>query len=157
MFSRPERNCISPAVCLCLMLCLMLSGGCITTRRGPTLVVGNATETLISSAVLITGTGQKYVFKEIVPFSVSAAAARTSPLTNNMKLQWQSATGGSSIAELTMPCDILDFEGWIQFQIDSKGGVRVFTAPVQDADNSVLPWSMPASWEGAPSIPGMNM
>jgi len=135
----------------------LTASGCVSTVRGPTLMVGNATDSIISRAVLITESGQNYSFNNIVPYSVSGGTSRTTPLSSDMRVEWQCIGGISNSSTLNISEDILDFNGWIQFQIDSSGAVKVFTAPMEDSGNSVLPWSMPASWEGAPSIPGMNM
>lgn len=157
MFNSLKKYHIRLRVFASLTLIMLCAAGCLSTVKAPTLVVGNATESLISHVALTTESGQIYSFKDIPPHSVSSGSTRISALTPEIRVEWKFLPDGSNSLDISISEHIQDFNGWIQFQIDSKGAVKVFTAPMDDAEGSVLPWSMPASWEGAPSIPGMNM
>ena len=133
----------------------LLVSGCASIKGGPGVVVGNATENIFSEAVITAGTNV-YSFGEIEAFSVSQSKKRISAFSKIVSVEWASGNGAKGKSSITMGKELLDYPGQIQFQVDSKGVVKVFTAPVKTSGDSVLPWSMPADWEGTPSIPGMN-
>jgi hypothetical protein len=155
MFSA-KNNVFSSAVAAGAVIALnLLVSGCASTKGGPGVVVGNATENIFSEAVITAGTNV-YSFAEIDAFSVSQSKKRISAFSKIVSVEWASGSGVKGKRSITLGKELLDYPGQIQFQVDSKGVVKVFTAPAKASGDSVLPWSLPADWEGTPSIPGMN-
>jgi len=138
------------------LLCFAGVWGCISVPSGPRIVIGNATESHVAEATLASGV-RAYQFSDIGPFSVSASKPRTEAFQESLTLAWMTREGIRKSQTIELGKELLDYSGHMQFEISADGGVRVFTAPSEDGGDSVLPWSMPANWEGAPTIPGMNM
>ena len=145
----------STLLAVVLMALIPLLSGCISSKASAGLVVGNATENVFRSAAIRAGTNL-YTYGAIESFTVSPAKKRASALSEQVTVEWVSGDGAKGQRSVTLTKGLLDYPGRIQFQVDGDGVVKVFTAPAKTSGDSVLPWSMPANWEGAPSIPGMN-
>lgn len=130
--------------------------GCVSTKSGPSVLIGNATEKQLENAVIKSGS-ENYSFDRIAAFNVSAPELRLSELAERVTVEWRCSDGQEGRSSVALGKDLRDYKGQIQFQVDAEGAVKVFTAPVESSSDSALPWSMPANWEGSPTIPGMNM
>ncbi len=156
MFSCRNRGWRVSVALVAATVCNLFIVGCVSTSSGPAVLVGNATEQRLVKAVIRSGE-QSYSFDGIEAFEVSPPEVRLSELANRVTVEWRSEDGQQCSGSVVLGKDLRDYRGQIQFQVDAEGVVKVFTAPAESASESELPWSMPANWEGAPTIPGMNM
>lgn len=156
MFQIPKTAVSISAFLLLAAVAGAVCSGCISRHSGPAVHVGNATDQSLTEVRLISGE-DTYTFSSIGAFNVSAPVARHAALAEKVLLEWISEGGIKGCSEVSLSDVLRNFGGNMQFEVNSGGIVKVFTAPAADRGSSVLPWSMPASWEGSPTIPGMNM
>ncbi len=137
-----------------LALAVGLLAGCASVGSMPSLVIGNATEQKIEGVVVVSG-GDTLDFGTVAPLAVSFPHARLAPLEGTVTIRWVSG-GTQKSRKVKLGDELRNYGGHMQFEVNVNDVVKVFTAPVEKSGDSVLPWSMPANWEGSPSIPGMN-
>jgi hypothetical protein len=151
------KSAVRPGLFLSLAAAVtVLCQGCVSRASGPSLYVGNATEQSLADVRLVSGE-ETYTFASIAAFTVSTPAARREALAEKVLLAWTAEDGVKGCTEVRLSDELRNFGGNMQFEVNGGGIVKVFTAPAAERGSSMLPWSMPASWEGAPTIPGMNM
>lgn len=141
--------------CCISALLFVVSAGCATSRNGSGLILGNATDSAIQVAEVVDGS-KSYAFADIQPYGVSGSVRRKDALSQQLTVRWGSGSSTTAVQLVTVPERLRDYEGLLQLQIDSDGAVKLFAMPLKKKRESVLPWGLPANWEGTPAIPGLD-
>ncbi|MBT3297212.1 MAG: hypothetical protein HN919_12030 [Verrucomicrobia bacterium] len=142
---------------LLVITCAAVAGGCFTARRAPLLIVANASGHVVSHVSVETDGATLYTAPSIDSHSAAhkqrfrPSAARTS------SIRW-TRQGGETVERTVQlePPSPKTFRGKIYIQIETNATAKVFFLEDTNIDKGVLPWTARESWEGSPSIPGLN-
>lgn len=140
-------------VCVLLAVC---SGCAIFCSKKSGIQAGNSSDNPVTKVVIETDAGS-YQIGAVQAHSVSGIRKLTSSVGKESTVKWTDTEGKEhSVRCVSNKIINKDFYGVVQFQIDAENKVRMFVLPHPGSAGSDLPWSTPASWEGAPTLPGFN-
>jgi len=143
---------------LSLVLACHLLAGCVTHHARCVFSVANASDTVLSSVLLRDEAGAAYTFATLKPHSLGPFVHTRADMGGPLTLEATTENGVTVTNTVHLDSPILrTFNGQIVFQIESNTHVRVFVQPAHDnSSNGELPWAIPPSWQGNPSIPGLS-
>ena len=142
--------------CAAIVLSI-LSSGCIHTGVKSRLVVHNEMKTPVKAVHIIPKGLSPYQFGEISAQDRTPVKEFDSEFPAEVSLQWDDGLGKRYQKTFTQPEPLpKGFKGRVLFQIENDGVARMFVTPMTGNPDSDLPWAVPATWQGAPSIPGLS-
>lgn len=143
---------------LLLALVCVLLAGCLSARGRCRVAVANAGDQEIASVVVRDDTGNTYAFTSLAPDAIGQQMRLQSDMSARVMLEITGPDGVSSSKVVRLDRAIPHtFDGRILFQIGSENRVRTFVMPRdRAADQGVMPWAVPPTWQGVPGIPGLT-
>jgi len=145
-------------ITILLVLACHLLAGCVTPHARCVFSVANASDAALSSVLLRDETGTAYAFATIRPHSTGPFVPARANMGGPLHLEVTTENGVTLTNTIHLDSPILrTFNGQVVFQIEDSTHVRVFIQPARDKSrDGDLPWAMPPSWQGVPSIPGLS-
>ncbi len=146
-----------PLTLLVILVCHLLVG-CATHRAGCSVSVANTTGATLSSVLVRDEAGTTYSFTDLKPHSVGPYTPAVTDMVGIVTLEVTAKEGVSFTNAVHMGKPVpRTFDGRVLFQVEANARVRLFVMPRADKpDGGVLPWAVPPSWEGSPTIPGLS-
>jgi hypothetical protein len=142
---------------LLIITCATMAGGCFTARRSPYLIVANASEHTVSNVSVESGETTLYAVPSIDSHAAAHKQRFTPSSARTSRIRW-TRQGGEIVTRTVQldPPSSQTFRGRIFIQIEANSHAKVFFLEDTDTEKGVLPWTARESWEGSPSIPGLN-
>lgn len=136
---------------------LVCLAGCVTSGSRYDLVMSNSSTNGVRDVSVELGGLRAGLVPSIDAKADVCVAGMKAPLGGNARLSWRTGDGAVIQRELVIDSkQVRDFRGRVVLEIYDGGAAKLFLVPESGGPGATLPWSMPASWEGVVSIPGLS-
>jgi hypothetical protein len=131
----------------------LLLAGCTTTPSAPKVIITNAGRQALTKLEVKTG-AQRLALISSLPGQGSESI---DSLPASMQLSWVAPDGTPHQHDTALQTHLpRNFRSNVYVQIEADQKVRIMLGASTNKTESDIPWSKPESWEGVPSIPGLN-
>lgn len=137
-----------------LCLAVLLFSGCTTVKPSPKVIVTNATREPVRDVVVRNGNA---VLGRAPLVKGNASMPAIEGLPSGLQISWVDAQGKAHQHDTELGKHVKPTHtSGVYVQIEPGPRVVVKLGASTRKAESDIPWSKPESWEGAPSIPGLN-